>query len=162
MDNKKNLLQTLSDIGQEMEKSQLEYEAKNDTWWNELSEEEREDAFYAVIKRLHKAEVKDKGSYRHALYDVFGFDGGMYAQGMECGYMEIHNIIGQGLDYAAIRNVNRVEVIDHTDTNDYGRAYTKYLKDDERLRYQLQDDDKTLKLFLDKVEKINLVKSNNS
>ena len=138
-------LQQLSDIGQEMEKSRKIYEHDNDAWWNGLSEKEREDAFYAVVKRIHKAELQDKGTYRYALYDVFGFDGGMYLQGMNCGFMALHNAIGDGEDYQAMRGVNRLEVID-----DSGRAYTKYLKDDEGIKYSLQDDKRTLKVFIDK------------
>ena len=41
-------------------------------------------------------------------------------------------------------NITRVEVIDDT-----GRAYTKYLKDDEGIKYSLQDDKRTLKVFID-------------
>ena len=74
-------LQKLSDIGQEMEKSRKVYEHDNDAWWDGLSETEREDAFYAVCKRLQKGELKERGSYRYVLYNVFGFDPGMYARG---------------------------------------------------------------------------------
>ena len=35
-------------------------------------------------------------------------------------------------------------------------GYTKYLKDDERVRYMLQDDNRTLKVFIDKITKIKL------
>jgi hypothetical protein len=46
-------LQKLSDIGQEMEKARKVYEHDNDTWWDGLSETEREDAFYAsMLRRL--------------------------------------------------------------------------------------------------------------
>ena len=91
-------LDTLSKLSQEMEQSRLKYEADNDAWWNGLTEEEREDAFYAVVKRIYQAELIDKGSYRYALYDVFGFDPGMYMRGMNCGYMAIHNAICDGED----------------------------------------------------------------
>ena len=150
-DDKEKALQALSDLGQEMEKARKVYEHNNDAWWNGLSEQEREDAFFAVVKRIHKAEIKDNGSYRYALYNVFGFDGGMYMKGMDCGYMAIHNAIGDGEDYQAMRGVNRFEVIDDT-----GRALVKYLKDDERVRYMLQDDNRTLKVFIDKVTKIGI------
>lgn len=40
--------------------------------------------------------------------------------------------------------VNRIEVIDET-----GRGYVKYLKGDEKVRYELQDDNRTLKIFVD-------------
>ena len=145
-DERKKALQELSDLGQEMEKSRKVYEHDNDTWWNGLSEQEREDAFYAVVKRMHKAELQDKGSYRHALYSVFGFDPGMYSRGMDCGFMALHNAIFDGEELVSMKGVNRFEVIDDT-----GRAYTKYLKDDEGIKYSLQDDDRTLKVFIDKL-----------
>ena len=138
-------LDALAELSQEMEKSRKIYEHDNDTWWNGLTETEREDAFYAVVKRIHKAELQDNGSYRYALYDVFGFDGGMYMRGMDCGYMALHNAVGDGEDYQAMRGVNRFEVIDEN-----GRSYTKYLKDNEGIKYSLQDDNRTLKVFIDK------------
>jgi hypothetical protein len=138
-------LDELSELSQELEKSRKIYEHDNDTWWNGLTEEEREDAFYAVVKRIHKAELQDKGTYRYALYDVFGFDPGMYMRGMDCGYMNLHNSIFDSNELAAMKRVNRLEVIGD------GREFVKYLKDDERVRYCLQDDNRTLKVFVDKV-----------
>jgi hypothetical protein len=140
-----NALQKLSDISQEFEKAYKQREAENDAWWEGLTEQEREDAFYAVCKRIHKGDLKDNGSYRYVLYNTFGFDHGMYVDGMNCGYMAIHNAIGDGEDYQAMRAVNRFEVIDDT-----GRAYVKYLDKDEGIKYTLQDEDKTLKVFIDK------------
>ena len=70
-----------------------QYEQENDAWWNSLSETEREDAFYAVVKRIHDGEIKQQGSYRYILYDVFGFDMSMYGRGMDCGFLELHNRI---------------------------------------------------------------------
>lgn len=144
-------LQELSDLGQEQEKERILEEHRIDTWWDGLSEQEREDAFYSVCKRIHQAELKDKGTYRYALYDVFGFDGGMYMRGMDCGFMALHNAIGDGEDYQAMRGINRLEVIDGT-----GRLCVRYLDKDERVRYNLQDDDKTLKVFVDKVTIFNI------
>ena len=138
-------LDALAELSQEMEKSRKIYEHDNDTWWNGLSEKEREDAFYAVCKRIWKADGIDDGSYRYALYDVFGFDPGMYMRGMDCGYMAIHNAIFDGEELQRMKGVTRFEVIDEN-----GRSYTKYLKDGERVKYSLQDDDRTLKVFIDK------------
>jgi hypothetical protein len=140
-------LDALAEIGQEMEKHREQYEADNDAWWNGLSEQEREDAFYAVCKRIWKADGIDKGSYRYGLYDVFGFDPGMYMKGMDCGYMAIHNAIFDGEELQRMKSVTRFEVIDDT-----GRAYVKYLHRDqgERIKYNLQDDDRTLKVFINK------------
>jgi hypothetical protein len=139
-------LDALAELSQEMEKSRKIYEHDNDTWWNGLTEQEREDAFYAVCKRIWKADGVDNGTYRYGLYNVFGFDPGMYMRGMDCGYMAIHNAIFDGEELQRMKRVNRFEVIDDT-----GRAYTKYLKDDERVKYVLQDDDRTLKVFIDKI-----------
>jgi hypothetical protein len=75
----------------------------------------------------------------------------MYMQGMDCGFMALHNAIGDGEDYQAMRSVNRLEVIDQT-----GRLCVRYLDEDERVRYNLQDDDKTLKVFVDKVTIFNV------
>ena len=138
-------LDALAELSQEMEKSRKQYEADNDAWWNGLTEQEREDAFYAVCKRIWQADGIDNGTYRYGLYDVFGFDPGMYMQGMNCGYMSIHNAIFDGEELQKMKRVNRFEVIDEN-----GRSYTKYLKDGEKIKYSLQDDDRTLKVFIDK------------
>jgi hypothetical protein len=145
-DDKEKVLQELSDISQEFEKAYKQREAENDAWWESLTEQERQDAFYAVCKRIHKAELQDRGTYRYALYNVFGFDPGMYVDGMNCGYMAIHNAISDGEDYQAMRGVNRFEVID-----DRGRTYVKYLNKEEGIKYALQDDNRTLKVFIDKL-----------
>jgi hypothetical protein len=145
-DDKEKALQELSDISQEFEKAYKQRDAENDAWWNGLTEKEREDAFYAVCKRIHEGDVVKGGSYRYVLYDVFGFDPGMYVDGMNCGYMAIHNSICDGEDYQKMRGVNRFEVIDES-----GRAYVKYLDRNEGIKYALQDDNRTLKVFIDKI-----------
>ncbi len=136
-------LDQLAELGQEMENSRKIYEHDNDTWWNNLSEKEREEAFYAVIKRMYKAEVADNGTYRWALYDVYGFEPSMYGMGMDCGYMAMHNIIGDGLDFTKMQSVSRLEVIDEN-----GRGYVRELGQVKRLRFELQDSDRTLKIFV--------------
>jgi ABC-type Fe3+-citrate transport system substrate-binding protein len=138
-------LQELSDISQEFEKAYKQHDVEMDDWWNQLTQNEREAAFYSVCKRIHKGDLQDNGSYRYVLYDTFGFDPGMYVNGMNCGYMAIHNAIFDGEELQRMKSVNRFEVIDDT-----GRAYVKYLDKDERIKYTLQDDDKTLKVFIDK------------
>ena len=136
-------LTALAELGEEMERGRKLYEHDNDTWWNELSEKEREDAFYAVIKRMYRAEVTDRGTYRYALYDVFGFDPGMYGAGMDCGYMALHNIIFDGLDLEKMKGVNRFEVIDEN-----GRSYTRDIGQVKNLQFSLQDNERTLKVFV--------------
>lgn len=86
----KDILERLR-IAQEESQSIAENEAEK--FWNSLSYEDKLNAFYAVCTRIHKAEIQDKGSYRHALYTVFEFGMDAYALGMDCGYMDIHNSI---------------------------------------------------------------------
>ena len=144
MKDKKELLEGLDELREIQQKAHAEHEAKNDAWWNGLTEEEREDAFYAVIKRMYKAEVVDRGTYRWALYDVFGFDPGMYGRGMDCGYMTLHNMLFDAFELEAMKGVNRFEVIDEE-----GRTYVNHLLEDQRVKFSLQDDDRTLKVFID-------------
>lgn len=144
-DNKKEqLFEVLDELRQAQQKFRENYEIMNDAWWNGLSEEERQEAFYAVCKRIHKAELEQRGSYRDALYDVFGFDIDMYGKGMDCGYMNIHNAIHGGEELQAMKGVNRFEVIDEE-----GRTYVNHLNEDQRVKFSLQDDDRTLKVFID-------------
>ena len=68
--------------------------ANDDAWWDSLDCDGKSQAFRQITKLMYKAEVLDKGSYRHAIYDVFGLD---YGDGLTH-YMQLHNLIGQGLD----------------------------------------------------------------
>jgi hypothetical protein len=138
-------LQELSDFGQEQEAAKLRFESKVDSWWDKLTEQEREWAFYSVCKRLYDGDIKQRGTYRYVLYDVFGFSPSMYTKGMDCGYMAMHNSIFDGENYFKMQGVTRLEVIDDT-----GRAYVKHLDNTDFIDYNLQDDDKTLKIFVDK------------
>lgn len=74
--------------------SELKEQAEDQAWWDSLNGEERARALRQVAKLIHKAEIKDQGSYRHAMYDVFGID---YCDGI-AHYMELHNAIYRGLE----------------------------------------------------------------
>ena len=92
-EDKESIMQVLSDCSQTFQQSMDDYSAEAENWWNALSEEDRERAFFSVVKRIVQGELRDRGSYRYILYDIFGFDPGYYALGMECGFMELHNCI---------------------------------------------------------------------
>jgi hypothetical protein len=94
----KELFDNLETLRKAQEAYQEKYESKNDEWWDNLTYEEQEHAFYAVCKRIHKADIIDRGTYRWAIYDVFKFGPSMYGAGMDCGYMDIHNAIFDGLE----------------------------------------------------------------
>ena len=78
-------------------KAREEFDKKCNDWWESLSPEEKEQAFYSVSKRIHQADIIDQGSYRYALYEVFGFQMESYIVGLWSGYMDIHNMIYNGL-----------------------------------------------------------------
>lgn len=66
-------------------------EMDEEEYWQSLTYEQQTLAFLAVMKRLHKAAIEDKGSFRYTLYDVFGFDTDMYVPAYEIGFMNIMN-----------------------------------------------------------------------
>jgi hypothetical protein len=98
MDDKENLFEALDDIREAYQIAKVEYKRKADEWWEGLSYDDKSLAFYSVVNRILKADVECRGSYRYALYNVFGFEPDMYGIGMECGYMTIHNLIYDGLE----------------------------------------------------------------
>lgn len=70
-----------------------ENEERENALWNSLSYENQLDLFCAVVRRIVQAELQDQGSYRYALYTIFGFDLDAYGRGMDCGYLDLHNSI---------------------------------------------------------------------
>lgn len=74
--------------------SELKEQAEDQAWWDSLDKEERARTLRQVAKLMHKAEIKDRGSYRHAMYDTFGID---YCDGL-AHYMDLHNAIYRGLE----------------------------------------------------------------
>ena len=97
-----------AELAKKQQEASAAYAVECDTFWDNLPYEDKLMAFYAVIKRTCQAELKDEGTYRWAIYDVFGFDFDAYAIGMECGYMELHNRIMSKEQYeeymASLRN----------------------------------------------------------
>jgi hypothetical protein len=83
-------LKALREVWCETEKRQ---KAEDDAWWDSLNYDGKSQAFRQIVKLMHKAEVIEKGSYRHALYEVFGLE---YGDGLTY-YMQLHNLICQGL-----------------------------------------------------------------
>ena len=89
----KKLSDALDELGKIMREDRDEYDKEAESWWSNLPYEDRLKAFYSVCKRIHKGDIKDKGSYRYVLYEVFDFGFEAYTLGMNCGYMDIHNSI---------------------------------------------------------------------
>ena len=95
--------------------SEMKEQAQDQAWWDSLNGEERARALRQVAKLMHKAELKDRGSYRYAMYDVFGID---YCDGM-AHYMELHNVIYRGLE--AERRAYRMDDEDALDDDTNGQ-----------------------------------------
>jgi len=92
MDNEK-LTQALIEISDIQKEIETHYKDECEDYWASLSEEEKLKVFYSVISRVVQGELKNKGSYRHVLYEVFGFGPEAYVIGMQCGFLDLHNSI---------------------------------------------------------------------
>jgi len=108
MDNEK-LTQALIEISDIQEESEAMYKTDCDNFWNSLSEEDKLKAFYSVISRVVQGELKNKGSYRHVLYEVFGFGPEAYGIGMQCGFLDLHNSIFTGEELTKLREMRYIE-----------------------------------------------------
>ena len=80
-------------LAEAFEELQKKNEAAANQFWESLSYEDKCNAFHAVVSRIVEGDIVRRGSYRYVLYDIFGFDTGMYIRGMDCGYMTLHNHI---------------------------------------------------------------------
>ena len=76
-----------------------EWTAEMRLWWENLPAEQQQWAFYNVCRLIYKGDVEDRRSYRGVLYDVFGWDESAYVLGMEAHYMELHNLLGDGVEH---------------------------------------------------------------
>ena len=103
-----NLLEEIQKANKEYEQYRKEYEESADSLWNSLAYEDKVKMFYAVVKRIKKAELDDKGTFRYALYDVFEFKPDAYAAGIDCGYMELHNTISCADEYNKLKKEGKL------------------------------------------------------
>lgn len=92
-DDKREALKSLEEISRVFNEVMDEIEQQSEAYWKSLSKEQQLQVFCAVTRRIYKAELVDKGSYRYALYNVFGFGPESYAPAQMAGYLAIHNSI---------------------------------------------------------------------
>lgn len=76
-----------------MEERRKANEIAAENFWKSLSYEDKCNAFHAVVSRIFEGEIRERGTYRYVLYNVFGFEPDMYVRGMDCGFMALHNSI---------------------------------------------------------------------
>jgi hypothetical protein len=83
----------MNELTSVFEEIRLQQEKEANDYWNSLSYNDKCNAFHAVVSRIVQGEIKQKGSYRYVLYDIFAFEADMYSRGMDCGFMALHNSI---------------------------------------------------------------------
>lgn len=87
------VFEAIEKIQTEMNQIIQEVEQEQEHFWESLTKEQQLKVFCAVVRRIYQGEIADKGSYRHVLYDVFGFGPESYVQAQAARYLEIHNSI---------------------------------------------------------------------
>lgn len=83
---------------------------ESEDYWNSLDQETQQMVFCAVVRRIYKGEIKEQGSYRHVLYDSFGFDTDSYGRAMDAGYLTIHNRLLRDDDVDCVEHVSHREM----------------------------------------------------
>ena len=93
MNEEKDSLQTLPEFYEQFNAWMKDIENQQEEYWNSLTKDQQLMVFCAVVRRIKKGELDDKGSYRYILYQVFGFGEESYVQAQDAGYLELHNSI---------------------------------------------------------------------
>ena len=92
-DSKKDFEKILNEMAISFNERMNEIENESETYWNSLTKEQQLKAFCAVVRRIHKGDIEDRGTYRYVLYQVFGFGPEAYAPAQLSGYLTIHNAL---------------------------------------------------------------------
>ena len=107
-------------------------------YWHDLSEREREKAFYCVVNMLNEARELNMGM-RETLYEMFEFKPSMYNIAVDAGFNQLHDAYQK--EDNDMQYIKRVEVID-----DSGRAYVNMHVGE--CKTSVQDAGNTLKVFV--------------
>lgn len=91
-------MQELSEISDRFQAAMKAEEEHQEQYWNSLTKEQQLMAFCAISRRIYDGEIKQGGTYRYVLYNVFGFGSEAYVSAQCAGYMEIHNALFTGRD----------------------------------------------------------------
>ena len=90
---KQQKLDALARAGVAFTQAMNEERERIEAKWRAMPEDDRLDAFCAVVGLLHKAEFEQRTSYRGLLYDVCGFGPESYMLAQEMGLIDLHNSI---------------------------------------------------------------------
>lgn len=83
----------LEEIGNMFRDTMDKIKEDSESYWNSLSHDEQLKVFCAVSRRIFDGEIKQRGSYRYVLYNIFKFEPEAYVQAQDAGYLAIHNAI---------------------------------------------------------------------
>ena len=83
----------LEDFNNEFKQAMDLLKQEEEDYWNSLSTNDQLKAFCAVVRRLVEGDIKQRGTYRYVLYQVFGFGTDAYARAQNAGYLALHNSI---------------------------------------------------------------------
>lgn len=88
---KRRLKQKITRFKRDMEKHSRELQNRSEDWWQDASDEERENAFLAIVTRLHDGALVDQKSMSDTLSDIFEFDDHMEVFATICGFDELYD-----------------------------------------------------------------------
>ena len=119
------------ELSNSFQRWEVELEQDHDKFWNSLSKDDQLKAFCSVIRRLHKAEIEEHGTYRYTLYNVFGFGAESYVEAQLSGFMAIHNAMwdGERLSQLIDKLEDRVAAGFSTDTEKVKQIFNNFRKD---------------------------------
>jgi len=72
------------------------FQKEADDLWQALPYDDKLKLFCAMSKLIYEGEIKQRGTYRYVLYDVFDFGPDAYVPAQCAGYLAIHNAIFDG------------------------------------------------------------------
>lgn len=94
-----DLTDKLAELSKVFNESMDQIQNDQEAYWDSLTPEQQLDAFCCIVRRIHRGEVELQGSYRYVLYDVFGWGPEAYVPAQCAGYLDIHNLIFDGIEY---------------------------------------------------------------
>jgi hypothetical protein len=98
----------MEQLRKDLEEAQENYKKEVDSFWDKLSYDDKLKAFSYVVSKIYEGDVKLRGSYRYVLYNLFSFEMDAYTRGIDCGYLNLHNIIHEGVEFGNLKNANKI------------------------------------------------------
>ena len=135
-----HFVKQLEKMSEEIKIKPLEINPKeNAKWWYKLSLDDKQQAFYAVISTMLKAETTHRKTYRNSMYEIFKFGPEMYDVGVQAGYKKLHKMLEKDNTFD---DVDEIRIMDDNGIFNLDLSVSKFSFDTEENGYG----SKTLKL----------------